>query len=207
MTDLPLARAGPSRSWSAVTLLILLVLSGVASAADVEVIGQDGDIHLDKLQPLSPQLTAILAYHAMVAGTGCPILVDKREADVDDGHLHCQLTDALGLGYQCSPTHTGVVKQWFGRNLDALFGHPASKTHAIKDDDLTWHCESTGDESSAHSEWISLRVRTKSNRVTVDGEISSRNRNDEVGMYEITSKIHVIYEIHPDWVEVISRSN
>jgi hypothetical protein len=149
MTDWSLRRTGPSRCWSVVALLILLVLSSVATAA------------------------------------------------VDYGHLHCHSTDALSLGYQCSATHAGFVKPWFGRNLNALLDQPLSNRYTIKDVDIKWFCESADDKSSARSESTSLRVRTNSNRVTVDGEINSRNRNGKVGMYAFTSKAHVSVRFTP----------
>src|SRR5207249_9263381 len=99
------------------TLLSFSVLSPLAFAADVQVIADGHPINLEGLKPLSSQISAILAYHAMRAGTGCPFVRDEGDHTADDGHLHCDLTDALGLGYQCSPAHTGIVKQWFGKNL------------------------------------------------------------------------------------------
>jgi hypothetical protein len=124
-------------------------------------------------------------------------LSSVASAAVDDGHLHCHPTDALSLGYQCSATHTGFVKPWIGRNLNALFDQPLSNRYTIKDLDINWFCESAGDESSARSEWTPLRVRTNSNRVTVDGEIDSRNRNDKVGLHAFTSKAHVSMRFTP----------
>lgn len=189
-------------------MLLSFVLSPLAFAADVQVIADDHPINLEGLKPLSSQLIAILAYHAMLAGTGCPAVRDDGDHATGDGHLHCDLTDALGLGYQCSSAHTGIVKQWFGKNLRALFDdNTPSFKYAMKKNDLQWICESTPDGASAHSTWVSLRVRTHADRVTVDGEISSINRNDKVGIYGILRKVHFVYKICADSVEVLSHTN
>lgn len=178
-----------------------------AFAADAQVVSDWSHVSLDGLAPLSPQMTAILAYYAMQAGTGCPIFREEGDHAADDGHLHCNLTDALGLGYQCSPEHTGAVKKWFGKNLYALFDNSRAVRYAMKQDDMQWLCESTGDEASAHAGWTSLRVRTYGTRVVVDGQISSINRNDKVGIYSTIINAHGVYEIFPDRVEVLSRKN
>lgn len=182
------------------TLLAAFLIPSVSFAADVQVYGSDGSITLDGLKPLSPQITAILAYHAMRAGTGCPLLGDGE-------HLHCNLTDALGLGYQCSPAHTGIVKQWFGKDLRVLFGDEPLSRSAIKNDALQWLCESTPDGASAHSSWTYLRVRTDGDQVTVDGTISSVNRNNKVGIYGTTSKVHAVFRVHADSIEVLARTD
>ena len=189
-------------------LLGLLFLASQGFAADVQVIGYGAKtgINLEGITPLSPQLRAILAYTAMrAAGAGCPVFRDENDHTADDGQLHCDLTDALGLGYQCSPTHTGIVKQWFGKNLGALFDNNASFKYAMENDDLKWVCEATGNTASAQTSWRFLRLRTHADRVTVDGVIVSINRNDKVGIYANSWNEYNEYKIHADSVEVLRR--
>lgn len=189
-------------------LLGLLFLSCYTLAADLQVIayGPKAPINLKGITPLSPQLRAILAYTAMrAAGSGCPVFRDERDHAADDGKLHCDLTDALGLGYQCSPTHTGIVKQWFRKSLGALFDHNAAFSYAIEKNDLKWVCEATGNTASAQSSWSFLRLRTKGDRVMVDGVMVSINRNDKLGIYTNRWKQYYEYRIHADRVEVLKR--
>ncbi len=188
-------------------VLGLVILVTQAFAADVEVIAYwpKTGINLAALKPLSPQLRAILAYTAMRAGTGCPNFRAENDHTADDGQLHCDLTDALGLGYQCSPTHIGIVKQMFGKNLSALFHNDEAFKYAIEKNDLKWVCNATGDSASAQVNWRFLRLRTQGDRVMVDGVLVSINRNNQVGIYANRWKEYYEYKTFPDRVEVLKR--
>ena len=178
-----------------------------AVAADIQVV-KDADLQdLTRLSPLSPSVKAILAYEAMLASTGCPRFRAPDNHVADDGKLHCALTDALGLGYQCSPAHTEIVTHWFGRNLKKLLGRGVDAEFVLKQQDWSYFCQTAADEASAQSTWVSLHLRIFADRVIIDGEISSRNRDSKRGIYAYAHKIHDVFRVHDDWVEIVSRTS
>jgi len=138
----------------------------------------------------------------MLANTGCPALRDPGDHTADDGQRHCALTDALHLGFQCSPAQTDIVTQWFGTNLDKLLGGGVSAKYVLQDHDWTYFCQSAMDEAKYVQQWDSLILHVQGERVIVDGNLSWRDGTLRSG----TSKINDIFRIHDSWIEVVSIS-
>ncbi|MFA7133043.1 MAG: hypothetical protein WC108_07065, partial [Bacteroidales bacterium] len=66
---------------------------------------------------LTDQERAALGYVATFIGNECDWDGDTKE---DRSNLKCKILSALKLGYQCSDTHLGFLRQWFKNDKKSL---------------------------------------------------------------------------------------
>lgn len=115
-------------------------------------------VRLDRLQPVSEGVRAILAMYAFQNGSDCM-----------RGERHtCALTDALELGEQCSEQHVEFVRKWFREEMPQMSGFAPSSYKGLKSNDrLAELCyQKTGGETFQEI-WDLIRVTVSGNRVHV----------------------------------------
>jgi hypothetical protein len=100
-----------------------------------------GTINWASINKLSEPLRAIAAYYAAMQGSGC--LGDT-----------CGLTSALGLGWQGSSAHQGIIEQWFKGDKTAK-------------ELLAQNCYLPPNTSSSFSDYVFLELIQKGNEVQV----------------------------------------
>jgi hypothetical protein len=123
------------------------------------------EMHVDlkALDPLSPQLRAILAYYAMRANSNCPV----GEWRGKDYIMQCGLTTALGLGNQCSAEHVAPVQKWFPDGLPSLDDDDQRVAEAVRKGTLRDLCNNVPDTATRRNQWDVIRVRVAGDIVDV----------------------------------------
>jgi len=74
-------------------------------------------INEELCETLTDQERAALGYVATFIGNECDWDGDTKE---DRSNLKCKILSALKLGYQCSDTHLGFLRQWFKNDKKSL---------------------------------------------------------------------------------------
>ncbi|HEV8580545.1 MAG TPA: hypothetical protein VGX68_15875 [Thermoanaerobaculia bacterium] len=146
--------------------------AGSLKTGEVEILtGLDSstvEVNLKPLEPLSPGMRAILAFYAMRANGGCP--PGDWSADGKTYEMHCPLTTALGLGFQCSPAHLDIVKTWFKDGIPPLELDRDEAARIVKIGDFASACNDTPDGATHQIIWSTIRVHSaKGGRVTIEG--------------------------------------
>lgn len=150
-------------------------------------------VNLKPLEPLTPQIKAVLALYAMRAGTGCPVGEWEGKTYV----MSCTLTSALGLGRQCSSEHLALIRQWFKDGIPPLHLSPQGKDYANAGQ-LDMICENVPDTASHRSILEVLRVERAGEALSVHAIITSS---------EGTSwKYSTTYRLLPDRVTVADHT-
>ncbi len=140
---------------------------------------QGWEVNRSAIQKLSAPEKAILAYYAMRAGGDC-----KHQ----HGTLHCLLTDALGLGHQCSKAHKHLVHQWFKHEPEIL-------------EDL-YTCYKKADSEQTFQIITYIAIKRKGNEIDVfyhfvghDKRIKEKWRLQGVGKFLVKQNyVHLIEE-------------
>jgi hypothetical protein len=67
------------------------------------------------IKKLPPSKKAVLAYISSLVGNECKRVetFEEQFVETDEYHLRCELTSALGLGYQCEEAHLEYLRNWF----------------------------------------------------------------------------------------------
>lgn len=127
---------------------------------------------VDRLKPMSEGMRAILAMYAFENTTGCD--------DIDNaGRMHCVLTDALGLGNQCSDEHIRLVSTWFRKGMPNLAGYGSGVfARLTSEGNLGELCTRIPDTSSIQMIWEIIRVRQNGNHIHVEALRDSRRYAD-----------------------------
>jgi len=146
-------------------------------------------VNLKPLEPLTPQVRAVLALYAMRAGTGCPAGTWEGSTYV----MSCMLTTALGLGRQCSPEHIALVKTWFKDGIPPL-NLSAQGIADARAGSLDKVCQNVPDTASYRTTLDVLRVRQDGNQLSVRAVISSTDGN--------SPRFETVYALLPDRVVV-----
>ncbi|MBI1184723.1 hypothetical protein GC194_10650 [bacterium] len=74
-------------------------------------------LNTDFIKRITDAQRAAIGYVATFIGNECWW---DGEANDDRNNLDCKIISALGLGYQCSPSHLGFLRQWFANDTDVL---------------------------------------------------------------------------------------
>lgn len=127
------------------------------------------EVSLRPLEPLTPALRALLAFYALRANGGCP--PGDWSKDGKTYEMSCPLTTALGLGFQCSEAHLGLVKTWFKEGIPPLLLDRKEAARIAKEGDIARACNSTPYSATHQTIWSSIKVlRRKDGTVTITGE-------------------------------------
>jgi len=149
---------------------------------------------LDRLDPMSSGLRAILAMYALQVGGGC----DRHIGDRD---LLCTLSSALGLGTQCSAKHVALVRSWFKKGIPKMTGHGDwAFGQTQKPGVLEGICYNAPDTATFQDIWEIIRITQHDDRVLVDA-IDSWLARETTGRYRYQSE----YRITTDSVEIVSH--
>ncbi len=140
-------------------------------------------VRLDRIQPMSEGMKAILAMYALQNDSGC-----------DDGgeSYRCSLTDALSIGAQCSKKHIETVRTWFKNGIPHM---------GFLSGTLENKCYNTPLTATNQQKWDLIRVWENGNRVKIYAHMSWINR-EESGSYVYTSE----YEIGKNSISIISHT-
>lgn len=139
-------------------------------------------VRIDRIQPISKAMKAILAMYALQNDSGC---------DDDGDAYHCSLTDALGMGAQCSKKHIEVVRSWFKKGIP----HMGFLSGTLEDE-----CYNTPLSATNLQKWDLIRVWESGNRVKIYAHMSWVNR-ESTGTYAYVST----YEIGNNSITVLSH--
>lgn len=147
--------------------LVLLFACGASSAKEGLVVfyldeHYQPTVRLDRIQPHSEGVKAILALYALENGAGCE---GKNEREL----VNCALTKELGLGANCSADHIALVRTWFDitPNLTSRWNERWNK-ETRKAGSLEALCYSQPDTASWHNIWEIIRISTEGEVVTVE---------------------------------------
>jgi len=115
---------------------------------------------------MSDQEKAALGYVASFIGNECDW---DGKANEDRSNLKCEILTALNLGYQCSETHKGFLKQWFAKDSVTL-----KKLKTCVTIPFTATSQSTFDE-------IIITTNTVENTISINYKASSVNMRESKG--------------------------
>jgi hypothetical protein len=150
------------------------------------------NVNLKPLEPLTPQVKAVLALYALRAGTGCPVGEWEGKTYI----MSCTLTSALGLGRQCSPDHLDIVRRWFKDGIPPLNLSPGGLAHA-KAGKLDMICENVPDTATHRTILEVLRTERAGDILTVHAVITSSGGT--------SWKYDTTYRLAPDRVTVVEH--
>ncbi len=170
-----------------------LLARELVAPATVLYLDEQGQQHIDLqlLEPLTPQLRAILALYAFARGTNC---------EADEGQpLRCDLTTALGLGAQCSPDQIGLIRHWFGDGIPAFGEVPRKVASRIQRYGLERWCYSAPTAASHQVSWDALQVDIAGDQVTVRARSSWINTTERAG----DDRTLTVFRVLGDRVEVV----
>ncbi len=184
----------PSRYFF-IAVLAMLTLSA-QSEAEVLLDKPDGsgpEVRLDLDRPQSKGINAILAMYALQAGGGC----DGR---TDEG-IQCMITNALGIGPQCSSQHIALVRSWFRQGIPQMSGYAADLyKNTQQQSALENICYSTPNTATSGRFWSTIHLTQRNQNVIVDarGVWFVGERGGDFG-YRTT------YRIRSDSIDVIKH--
>lgn len=148
---------------SAVCFVILMSIGPGFAATRYTVFWKDKEweprVNLEKLQPLSEGMLAILALYSLRAGTGC--------SESEGEKLYCSLTTSLGLGEQASKMHIDLVRKWFRKKLPPLILEQEKVDRIVKRDEFEDLRYTIPDGATNQLFWDIIRVEPVGNRVKI----------------------------------------
>lgn len=148
-------------------------------------------VHLDRISPLTDGLKAIFAMYALQNGAGC---TGEHET------LSCSLTEALGLGQQCSDKHVSLVHAWFKDGIPKMSGYGNHVYRKVSQGTLSSICYKMPDSATYQRRWDIIRIEKSGNRVMVDAHGGWLVREGS-GSFKYQSE----YEIGQGTVKIISH--
>ena len=121
----------------------------------------------DRLTPISPAVTGVLAMYALQNGAGC--------GGRSDAGLQCKLTHDLGFSAQCSPEHIALVRRTFRSPLPPMSGY-AERLYAEPQtpNALESICSLQPDTASWQRVWTAIRIQQSEGSVVVNARGSWR---------------------------------
>ena len=139
----------------------MLPLSAASAGAGKEknIIVSGQKIDTGYIATAAEPVKAVIALVSSFAGTECDW--ENDEPNSEYSNLSCRLTAALGLGYQCSPTHKDFIKKWFD-------GDPAVM-------ELIENCYAVPNSATIQSVLEKLTITVDGNRVIADYRILALN--------------------------------
>jgi hypothetical protein len=199
------AKTGRARSNRFVTIIIttlfVVLISASISFAQEQAIVFYLDktyypvVNLERLQPVSEGMKAILAMYALQVGGGCQ--------GHDESGLRCILTTELGLGAQCSSQHINLVHTWFKKGIPKMSGYYSSLFGvALKSEVLQDICYNAPEGAKYQEIWEIIRVRQKDDLVFINAISSwTAGADGPTGRKRYES----VYRIGPHDVSIVSH--
>ena len=130
--------------------------------------------------------------YALQVGGGC-------ESDTDTG-VQCDLTDALGVGPQCSAKQFKLIREWF-IDIPQISGHqPDDYKNIRRPDVLEKNCYSSPITATFQEKWEKIRVKQDGAQVSVDAVGSYLARGDS-GQFHYRST----YKVEGHSITVVSH--
>ena len=150
-------------------------------------------VKLDRLNPLSDGLKAILAMYALQNSAGC---------EGGNNNISCALTDALELGGQCSEKHISLVRTWFQGSLPKMGRYMDWAYDVQKPGQLEAVCYMQPDTSTFQDKWDKIQVTQDGNHLVIDAHGTSLSHEDSTSF-----KFSTEYEILDHSIRVISHKS
>jgi hypothetical protein len=149
-------------------------------------------VRLDRVDPLSDGLRAILAMYSLQNGAGCT---------GGNSNFSCLLSDALALHGQCSEQHIALVREWFKSGMPQMSGYSETfyRKTAIPEG-LELICYRAPAGAGFQRVWDNIRVSLTGNRVRIyaHGEWAASENTGGFGYL-------TIYKIGRTTVSVVSH--
>ena len=119
-------------------------------------------INEELCETLTDQERAALGYVATFIGNECDWDGDTKE---DRSNLKCKILSALKLGYQCSDTHLGFLRQWFKNDKKSL-------------KELE-NCSEIPSTATIQDSFDEINLKVKGNEITISFKATGVNVREE----------------------------